>query len=71
MSKVLTADEVRILLQIECEKAGSISRWGRDHGITVRHLRGILNEDRPFGRAVEKALGLRRVYSLDSEGRTR
>jgi hypothetical protein len=65
--QMLTASDVREMLRRECEKAGGQTAWGRLHDISVQQVNNVLSGQQGPGPKIEKALGIRRVWTIDNE----
>jgi hypothetical protein len=62
-SLIFDNDEVIQLLRAAIEREGSQNAFAKRHGIDRTHLNQILSGKKFVNRAVESALGLRRVYA--------
>jgi DNA-binding transcriptional regulator YdaS (Cro superfamily) len=62
-SLIFDDDEVIQLLRAAIERAGTQDAFARRYGIDRTHLNQILSGEKSVNRAVESALGLRRVYA--------
>lgn len=60
MSKILTADDVRVMLRKECDKAGGIRAWSRAHSISAAYVSRVLRGEKEIGDSIATALGLRK-----------
>jgi hypothetical protein len=65
---MLSADDVRELLRLECEAAGGQIKWAAKHGCTRAYVSSVIvGRDAP-GQTITKALGLRKLvlWTLDN-----
>lgn len=66
MSETFTADHVREMLRAACEAAGGQSEWARQNGTGYSGVSRFLAGQYNPGKKIEKALGLTRIWRLDS-----
>lgn len=64
----MTAHEIRKLLKIEIESAGSITVWSRRHGVSLPYASSVLAGRSDPGEKVLTALGYRKVVSYEPIG---
>jgi DNA-binding phage protein len=65
--RALVVDEGDVihLLRAAVEREGGQSGFARRHGIERSRINRALSGKRPVGRAIARALGLRRVYAAE------
>jgi hypothetical protein len=67
--ETFTADQVRDMLRRECQKAGGMRSWGREHGVNVAYVSDTLRRTSDvIPDVIAAAFGLKRhlTYRLDS-----
>ena len=57
----MNVDEMRALLKLACERAGSQVAWAKAHDVGAAYLSDVLNGRREPGGKILRALGLRRL----------
>ena len=62
---LLTEKQVVKLLAAECNKAGGIGQWARSHRITPSYVYSIFNNKCGVGKAVAKALNLKKIAMFE------
>lgn len=62
---ILDDRDVVLLLRAIIKREGSISAFAKRHGLSRTQLTNMLNGKRPVSSHLVKALGLRKVYTLN------
>lgn len=60
----MTIDQVRLLLEAQCRKAGSQTAWAAANGISLSHVSNVINGRDLPGDKVLDALGLERLPTM-------
>jgi hypothetical protein len=63
MPKTFNEEDVRFLLGIECQRAGSQKAWAELHDLRPTYVNDVLLHKRAPGKAILAALGLRRIVN--------
>ncbi len=66
MTKLLSAEDVLLLLRYGAEGAGGLKGWARQTGLDRTHLSKCLHGHRPLNRKIIRALGLTEVVSYET-----